>query len=144
MRETFTGVGTALITPFTRTATLDEAGIRRLARRQVEAGVHFLVPCGTTGETPTLTADERRRVVEIVAEEAEGRSLVLAGVPLSMRSALVYLAASDLRGPLLAQTRGVVDVQRRRDALTIDALALTPALRRDLLERKDPWTSPSC
>jgi type II secretory ATPase GspE/PulE/Tfp pilus assembly ATPase PilB-like protein len=75
---------------------------------------------------------------------AEQGSLVLAGVPLgSMRSALVYLAASDLRGPLLAQTRGVVDVQRRRDVLTVDALALTPALRRDLVERKDPWTSPS-
>lgn len=79
MRLSFTGVGTALITPFTRTGALDEAGIRRLARRQVDAGVHFLVPCGTTGETPTLTDAERRRVVEIVAEEAEGRSLVLAG-----------------------------------------------------------------
>src|SRR5262245_25923100 len=79
MRLTFTGVGTALITPFTRTGALDEPAVRRLAKRQVEAGVHFLVPCGTTGETPTLSAAERTRVVEIVAEEADGRALVLAG-----------------------------------------------------------------
>jgi len=79
MRLTFTGVGTALITPFTRTGSLDEAAVRRLAKRQVDAGVHFLVPCGTTGETPTLSPAERTRVVEIVAEEAEGRALVLAG-----------------------------------------------------------------
>src|SRR5215831_17942200 len=79
MRATFTGVGTALVTPFTKTGALDEAAVRRLARRQVDAGVHVLVPCGTTGETPTLSAQERRRVVEIVVEEAEGRALVLAG-----------------------------------------------------------------
>ena len=79
MRETFTGVGTALITPFTRTGALDEPAVRRLARRQVDAGVHVLVPCGTTGESPTLTAGERRRVVEIAVEEAAGRALVLAG-----------------------------------------------------------------
>ena len=53
--------------------------MRRLARRQVDAGVHFLVPCGTTGESPTLSADERRRVVEIVVAEAAGRAPVLAG-----------------------------------------------------------------
>ena len=79
MRDTFTGVGTALITPFTSSGALDEAAVRRLARRQVEAGIHFLVPCGTTGETPTLSADERRRVVEIAVEEAQGRARVLAG-----------------------------------------------------------------
>ena len=79
MRATFTGVGTALVTPFTKTGALDEAAVRQLARRQVDAGVHVLVPCGTTGETPTLSSAERARVVEIVAEEAEGRSLVLAG-----------------------------------------------------------------
>jgi 4-hydroxy-tetrahydrodipicolinate synthase len=53
--------------------------VRRLAARQVEAGVHFVVPCGTTGESPTLTRTERRRIVEIVAEEVEGRAMVLAG-----------------------------------------------------------------
>ncbi len=79
MRTEFTGVGTALITPFTRAGALDESAVRRLARRQVDAGVHVLVPCGTTGESPTLSADERRLVVEIVASEAAGRALVLAG-----------------------------------------------------------------
>jgi 4-hydroxy-tetrahydrodipicolinate synthase len=79
MRKTFTGVGTALITPFTKTGALDEAATRKLARRQVDAGIHFLVPCGTTGETPTLTPAERQRIVEICVEEARGRALVLAG-----------------------------------------------------------------
>jgi 4-hydroxy-tetrahydrodipicolinate synthase len=79
MRLTFTGVGTALVTPFTRKGEVDEAAVRRLAIRQIDAGVHFLVPCGTTGETPTLSGSERRRIVEIVAEAVDGRAMVLAG-----------------------------------------------------------------
>jgi len=79
MRTPFTGVGTALVTPFTKTGALDEPAVRRLARRQVDAGVHVLVPCGTTGETPTLSRAERRRIVELVVEEAADRALVLAG-----------------------------------------------------------------
>ena len=79
MRQAFTGCGTALVTPFTRSGALDEAGVRRLARRQIDAGIHFLVPCGTTGETPTLSPSERRRIVEICVEVAKGRALVLAG-----------------------------------------------------------------
>src|SRR5512132_999130 len=79
MRQAFTGCGTALVTPFTRDGALDEAAVRRLARRQIDAGIHFLVPCGTTGETPTLSDAERVRVVEIVADEARGRVPVLAG-----------------------------------------------------------------
>ena len=79
MRQAFTGCGTALVTPFTRGGAVDETGVRRLARRQIDAGIHFLVPCGTTGETPTLTAAERLRVVELVVAEAKGRVPVLAG-----------------------------------------------------------------
>ena len=79
MRLSFTGVGTALITPFTKDGAVDEAAVRRLAARQVEAGVHFVVPCGTTGESPTLTPAERRKVIEIVADEVEGHAMVLAG-----------------------------------------------------------------
>lgn len=79
MRTPFTGLGTALVTPFTSSGAVDEAAVRRLARRQVEAGVHFLVPCGTTGEAPTLSPAEKRRIVEIVVEEAKGRVPVLAG-----------------------------------------------------------------
>jgi 4-hydroxy-tetrahydrodipicolinate synthase len=58
---------------------LDEDGVRRLARRQIDQGVHFLVPCGTTGESPTLSEDERTRIVEICVEEARGKVPVLAG-----------------------------------------------------------------
>ena len=79
MRKEFSGVGTALVTPFTKSGALDEAAVRKLARRQVDAGIHFLVPCGTTGETPTLSPAERRRIVELCVEEARGRALVLAG-----------------------------------------------------------------
>lgn len=79
MRTPWTGVGTALITPFTNSGAVDEAGVRRLARRQIDQGVHFLVPCGTTGETPTLSEAEKRRVVELVVEEAAGRVPVMAG-----------------------------------------------------------------
>jgi 4-hydroxy-tetrahydrodipicolinate synthase len=79
MRTPFTGVGTALITPFTKSGALDEAAITRLAKRQVDNGVHFLVPCGTTGETPTLSAAERRRVVELTLAAANGRVPVMAG-----------------------------------------------------------------
>ena len=79
MRTRFTGVGTALITPFTKDGSLDESAIKRLARRQIDAGVHFLSPCGTTGEAPTLSHDEKLRVVELVVEESDGRVPVLAG-----------------------------------------------------------------
>jgi len=79
MRTQFTGCGTALVTPFTGDSTLDEAGVRRLGRRQIDGGVHFLVPVGTTGESPTLTLAEKSRIVEILAEEAAGRVPVLAG-----------------------------------------------------------------
>jgi 4-hydroxy-tetrahydrodipicolinate synthase len=79
MRTQFTGCGTALVTPFTATANLDEPAIRRLGRRQIDGGVHFLVPVGTTGESPTLTLAERLRIVEILADEASGQVPILAG-----------------------------------------------------------------
>ena len=75
----FTGCGTALVTPFRRDLSLDEATLRKLVRRQVEAGINFLVPCGTTGESPTLTRTEHLRVVEIALEESQGKVPVLAG-----------------------------------------------------------------
>src|SRR2546421_836346 len=75
----FTGCGTALVTPFRRDLSLDEETLRRLVRRQIDAGINFLVPCGTTGESPTLTRAEHLRVVEITREEAKGKVPVLAG-----------------------------------------------------------------
>ena len=79
MRTPFTGVGTALITPFKKDGSIDEAAVKRLARRQVAAGVHFLSPCGTTGEAPTLSHKEKLRVVELVVEEVNRQVPVLAG-----------------------------------------------------------------
>ena len=79
MRRPFTGVGTALVTPFRKDGSLDEAAVKRLARRQIDAGVHFLSPCGTTGEAPTLNHREKLRVVELVLEEAKGKVPVPAG-----------------------------------------------------------------
>ena len=79
MRNNWAGCGTALVTPFTTSGALDEAAVRRLTRRQIDGGIHFLVPCGTTGESPTLSDTERQRVVEIVVDEAAGRIPVLAG-----------------------------------------------------------------
>jgi 4-hydroxy-tetrahydrodipicolinate synthase len=76
----WSGVGTALVTPFTRAGEIDEPALRALVARQVEGGVHFVVPCGTTGETPTLSADERERVIRITVEICQGRVPVLAGV----------------------------------------------------------------
>jgi len=75
----FTGCGTALVTPFRRDESLDEQSLRKLVRRQIDAGINFLVPCGTTGESPTLEHDEHLRVVEITVEEARGKVPVLAG-----------------------------------------------------------------
>jgi 4-hydroxy-tetrahydrodipicolinate synthase len=75
----FTGCGTALVTPFRRDQSLDEGTLRKLVRRQIDAGIDFLVPCGTTGESPTLTRFEHLRVVEIAIEEAGGKVPVLAG-----------------------------------------------------------------
>ena len=79
MTQTWSGCGTALVTPFTADGAVDEPAVQRLAARQIDAGVHFLVPCGTTGESPTLSRAEQRRVVELVVKTAAGRVPVLAG-----------------------------------------------------------------
>jgi type II secretory ATPase GspE/PulE/Tfp pilus assembly ATPase PilB-like protein len=128
----------------------------------VERRVSFVVPTFLQVELPGSFATEAATVLAqpadvILVEDvgppalaasalasAEQGTLVLAGLGLgSARSALAYLATVDLRGPLLALTRGVVEVRRRGCGLAVDALSLTPALRRDLVERKDPWTSPT-
>src|SRR5438105_129407 len=75
----FTGCGTAMVTPFRQDGSLDEATLRKLIQRQIDAGIDFLVPCGTTGESPTLTHEEHLRVVAITVELAARRIPVLAG-----------------------------------------------------------------
>jgi 4-hydroxy-tetrahydrodipicolinate synthase len=75
----FRGVGTALVTPFTSGGALDEGALQTFVDWQITEGVNFLVPCGTTGENPALTAGEHARVVELTVKTANGRVPVLAG-----------------------------------------------------------------
>ena len=105
----FTGCGTALITPFRPDQSLDEPALHRLLRRQIDAGIDFLVPCGTTGESPTLEHAEHLRVVEITLEEAKPRKVpVLAG-------AGGY------------NTREVIALAKKLEALGVDGLlSVTP------------------
>jgi len=79
MFKEFTGCGTAMVTPFRKDLSLDQEALRRLVRRQIASGINFLVPCGTTGESPTLSHEEHLRVVAITLEEAKGKVPVLAG-----------------------------------------------------------------
>ncbi len=99
----FTGTGTALVTPFRRDGSLDESALRRLVKRQITAGIDFLVPCGTTGESPTLSREEHLRVVEITLELAKGKVPVLAGAGgyntsevIGMASELAAMGASGI------------------------------------------------
>src|SRR5215212_2378621 len=73
------GCGTALVTPFTKSGEIDERSLRSFVDWQIASGVHFLVPCGSTGEAATMTPDEHRRVVEITVEQTAGRVPVVAG-----------------------------------------------------------------
>jgi 4-hydroxy-tetrahydrodipicolinate synthase len=108
MRTPFTGLGTALVTPFRVDGSLDEAAVRRLVRRQIDAGVHFVSPCGTTGEAPTLSHSEKIRVVQLVVDEAAGRVPVLAGA-----------GGYD--------TREVIELAREYERLGVDGiLSVTP------------------
>jgi 4-hydroxy-tetrahydrodipicolinate synthase len=92
----FTGCGTALITPFRADGSVDEDSLRRLVKRQIDAGINFLVPCGTTGESPTLTRREHLRVVEITLEQAKGTVPVLGGAG-GYNTAEVIELAGELR-----------------------------------------------
>jgi 4-hydroxy-tetrahydrodipicolinate synthase len=104
MARSFAGAGTALVTPFTRTGAVDEAALRRLVRRQVEEGIDVLVPCGTTGESATMTEDEQKRVVQVTVEEAAGKVPVVAGagsndtrVAVERSKAMAALGADGIR-----------------------------------------------
>jgi 4-hydroxy-tetrahydrodipicolinate synthase len=73
------GCGTALVTPFREDQTIDQSRLGRLVEWQIKSGIHFLVPCGTTGETPTLSREEWLRVIDITVEVAGGRVPIVAG-----------------------------------------------------------------
>ncbi|HXJ94935.1 MAG TPA: 4-hydroxy-tetrahydrodipicolinate synthase [Terriglobia bacterium] len=86
------GCGTALVTPFQRDGSLDIEALRRLVRFQLDEGIHFLVPCGTTGETPTLEREEYLDVIRIVLEEVKGRVPVIPGVTGNSTAKVVQMA----------------------------------------------------
>jgi len=73
------GCGTAIVTPFNHDETIDEAAFRRLVNFQIEGGVDFIVACGTTGESVTLTEDEQARVVELTIDASNGRIPTVVG-----------------------------------------------------------------
>ena len=93
---TFRGLGTALVTPFRADGALDEEALQRFVDFQIDGGVNFLVPCGTTGENPTLTTEEHRRVVEIVVRQSKGRVPVLAGAGSNSTVKAVELARTAI------------------------------------------------
>ena len=108
MFREFVGCGTALVTPFRKDLSLDEETLRRLVRRQIAGGINFLVPCGTTGESPTLSHEEHLRVVAITLEEAKGKVPVLAGA-----------GGYD--------TRTVIEMAREAERMGVDGiLSVTP------------------
>jgi 4-hydroxy-tetrahydrodipicolinate synthase len=93
------GCGTALITPFRQDGSLDERALRALVAWQVESGIDFLVPCGTTGETPTLSRDEWIRVVDLTVEVAAGRVPIVAGATSNSTSDAVEKARTIAARP---------------------------------------------
>jgi 4-hydroxy-tetrahydrodipicolinate synthase len=103
----FRGVGTALITPFKESGAIDEAALERFVDWQIDEGVNFLVPCGTTGEFTTLSPQEYRRVLELNVTAAAGRVPVIAGV-----------------GSL--STQGAIDLAQQAERVGADAVMLVP------------------
>lgn len=90
-RSRMRGSFTALITPFAKGA-LDEAGLKRVVEHQITGGTHGLVPCGTTGESPTISHEEHRRVLELTVETTNGRAFVLGGAGSNATSEAIELA----------------------------------------------------
>ena len=95
----FRGCGTALVTPFRQDGAIDDAALRNLVAWQVESGIDFLVPCGTTGETPTLTHDEWLQVIDVTVEVAAGRVPILAGATSNSTSDAVQKAQEAAARP---------------------------------------------
>lgn len=130
----FRGVGTALITPFTHDGALDEAALARFVDWQIAEGVNFLVPCGTTGENPTLTAEEHRRVVELTVRTANGRVPVLAGAGSNSTTRAVALAeeAIDLGAD------GILTITPYYNKPTPDGLLGHFGAQAEAVEKKKP------
>lgn len=130
----FRGVGTALITPFTATGALDEDALAHFVDWQINEGINFLVPCGTTGENPALSADEHRRVVEITVTAASGRVPVLAGAGNNNTARAVELA--ELAVDLGAD--GILTITPYYNKPTPDGLRRHFGAQAEALEKKKP------
>jgi 4-hydroxy-tetrahydrodipicolinate synthase len=130
----FRGVGTALITPFTTAGAIDEGAFERFVDWQIAEGVNFLVPCGTTGENPALSADEHKRVVELTVRAAKGRVPVLAGAGSNATPRAVELAlqAVDLGAD------GILTITPYYNKPTPDGLRRHFGAQAEALEAKKP------
>ena len=130
----FRGVGTALITPFRSDGSLDEPAFERFVDWQIDEGVNFLVPCGTTGENPALSADEHRRVVELTVKHARGRVPVLAGAGNNNTARAVELAlqAIDLGAD------GILTITPYYNKPTPDGLRRHFGAQAEAVEKKHP------
>jgi len=130
----FRGLGTALVTPFRADGSLDEAALAKFVDWQIAEGVQFLVPCGTTGENPTLTPDEHQRVVEIAVKTANGRVPVLAGAGNNSTARAVELArqAVDLGA------NGILTITPYYNKPTPDGLLRHFGAQAEALEKKKP------
>src|SRR5438270_12207208 len=128
----FRGLGTALITPFTDSGALDESALERFVDFQIDGGVDFLVPCGTTGENPALTAEEHRRVVEIVVRRANGRVAVLAGAGSTSTPRAIDLAEQALD----IGADGVLTIAPSYNKPTPDGLRRHFGMQAEAIERK--------
>jgi 4-hydroxy-tetrahydrodipicolinate synthase len=128
----FSGLGVALVTPFKTDGSVDEAALERLVDFQIEQGTNFLVPCGTTGENPTLTHGEHRRVVEITVRRAKGRVPVLAGAGSNSTQKAVELAelAIDLGAD------GVLTITPYYNKPTPDGLRRHFGMQAEAIEKK--------
>src|SRR5688572_22358251 len=132
--SSFKGVGTALITPFHEDGSLDEAAFEKFVDWQITEGVNFLVPCGTTGENPTLSADEHRRVVELTVKTSNGRVPVLAGAGSNATPRAVELAlqAVDLGAD------GILTITPYYNKPTPDGLRRHFGAQAEAVEKKKP------
>jgi 4-hydroxy-tetrahydrodipicolinate synthase len=128
----FRGLGTALITPFTESGALDEPALERFVDFQIEGGVDFLVPCGTTGENPALTAAEHQRVVEVVVRRANGRVPVLAGAGSNNTMRAVELAEQAID----IGASGVLTITPYYNKPTPDGLRRHFGMQAEAIEKK--------
>jgi 4-hydroxy-tetrahydrodipicolinate synthase len=130
----FRGVGTALITPFTESGALDEDALARFVDWQIAEGINFLVPCGTTGENPTLTAEEHRRVVELTVKTANGRVPVLAGAGSNSTPRAVALAEEAIE----VGADGILTITPYYNKPTPDGLRRHFGAQAEAVEKRKP------